>query len=114
MTMEKHSAMADYVEVGPAASIPPGTAVLIDLDGVPVAVFNCDGTFLAIADTCSHEEASLSEGELLSECIVECPLHGAQFDLRTGAAQCLPATRPVATYDVAIEDGVVKVRADAQ
>jgi 3-phenylpropionate/trans-cinnamate dioxygenase ferredoxin component len=103
--------MSDYVDVGPAASIPPGTAALTEVDGEPVAVFNCEGTYLAVADTCSHEEASLSEGELLGGCCVECPLHGAQFDLRTGAALCLPATRAVATYEVAVDDGIVKVRA---
>jgi 3-phenylpropionate/trans-cinnamate dioxygenase ferredoxin subunit len=102
--------MSDYVEVGPAASIPPGTAALTEVDGEPVAVFNCEGTFYAVADTCSHEEASLSEGELLSGCAVECPLHGAQFDLKTGTALCLPATQPVATYDIAVEGGVVRVR----
>jgi 3-phenylpropionate/trans-cinnamate dioxygenase ferredoxin subunit len=106
--------MSDYVEVGPADSIPAGSAVLIEVDGALVAVFNCDDTYYAVADTCSHEEASLSEGELVDDCCVECPLHGAQFDLRTGAALCLPATQPVATYEVAVEDGIVKVRARSE
>lgn len=111
MTGEHTSAMSDYVEVGQATSIPPGTAVVIEVEDEPVAVFNCDGHFFAIADTCSHEEASLAEGELVDGCCVECPLHGSQFDLATGAALSLPATRPVATYDVVVTDGVVKVRA---
>jgi nitrite reductase/ring-hydroxylating ferredoxin subunit len=103
--------MAEFVEVGPAAAIPPGSAVVTEVNGVPVAVFNSGGQFFAIADTCSHEEASLSEGTVVDPCTVECPLHGAQFDLRTGMALCLPATRPVATYDVEVADGVVWLRA---
>lgn len=109
MTGEGNVVMSEYVEVGPAASIPEGTAVLTEVDGEPVAVFNCEGTFYAIADTCTHEEASLSEGELVEACTVECPLHGAQFDLSTGAALCLPATQPVATYEVSVEEGIVRV-----
>lgn len=105
------SEISDFVEVGPADTFPEGTAVLTEVNGEPVAVFHCEGDFYAIADTCSHEEASLSEGELLVGCTVECPLHGAQFDLRTGAALCLPATLPVATFEVAVVNGVVNVRA---
>ncbi len=103
--------IAEYVEVGRVADIPPGSSLQIEIDDEPVAVFNCDGQFFAIDDTCTHEEYSLSEGELVEECVVECPLHGAQFDLRTGEAVCLPATLPVRTYEVVIEDDVVKVKA---
>ena len=50
---------------------------------VPVAVFNADGELFAIDDTCTHQDASLSEG-WLEDCMIECPLHAASFDLRTG------------------------------
>lgn len=103
--------MSEYVEVARVESIPPGTALRTEIDDVPVAIFNCDGNLFAIDDTCSHEEASLSEGEMVDDCAVECPLHGAQFDLRTGRALCLPATLPVRTYEVLVENGVVKVKA---
>jgi 3-phenylpropionate/trans-cinnamate dioxygenase ferredoxin component len=103
--------MAEYVVVAREEEIAPGTAVVTEIDDVPVAVFNCEGHFYAIDDTCSHEEASLSEGELVDGCTVECPLHGAQFDLQTGRPLCLPATLPVRTYEVVVEDGVVKVKA---
>lgn len=99
-----------YVEVGPASDIPEGAAVRIEVDGTPVAIFHSGGAFYAIGDTCTHEEWSLSEGELVDDHTVECALHGAQFDLRTGDAICLPATGNAGRYEVVVEDGIVKVK----
>ncbi|MDT0303373.1 bifunctional 3-phenylpropionate/cinnamic acid dioxygenase ferredoxin subunit [Streptomonospora wellingtoniae] len=80
---------------------------------VPIAVFNADGEIYAVDDTCTHQNASLSEG-WLEGCHIECPLHEAAFDLRTGQPSCLPAKRPVRTYDVTVaEDGGVYVHAAA-
>jgi len=64
-----------------------------------IAVFNVEGTLFAISDTCTHAEASLSEGQVDGE-TVECPLHGACFDLRTGEALTPPAVEPVQTFPV--------------
>lgn len=88
--------------VGRVGEIPPGAAVRVDLDGTPVAVFNIEGTLYAIGDTCSHEQASLSEGEL-EGAIVECPRHGATFDVTSGRNLGLPATRPVPRFEVIVE-----------
>ncbi|MFD5829458.1 bifunctional 3-phenylpropionate/cinnamic acid dioxygenase ferredoxin subunit [Lentzea sp. NPDC060358] len=88
--------------------LPPGEAVRIIGPHAPIAVFNADGVFYAIDDTCTHQDASLSEG-WLEGCFVECPLHAASFDLRTGEPTCLPAKRSVRTYPVRVEDGVVYV-----
>jgi 3-phenylpropionate/trans-cinnamate dioxygenase ferredoxin subunit len=87
--------------------LPVGESVRIP--GEPaIAVFNADGEFYAIDDTCSHQDASLSEG-WLEGCFVECPLHAALFDLRTGMPTCLPAKKAVRTYPVLVEDGVIYV-----
>ena len=83
--------------------LPPGEATRV-LAHVPVAVFNADGEVFAIDDTCTHQDASLSEG-WLEGCQIECPLHAASFDLRTGEPTCLPAKRPVRTYPTQIQDG---------
>ncbi|MEU1150407.1 bifunctional 3-phenylpropionate/cinnamic acid dioxygenase ferredoxin subunit [Streptomyces sp. NPDC005863] len=88
--------------------LPAGESVRLDTTP-PVAVFNADGELFAIDDTCSHQDASLSEG-WLEGCQVECPLHAASFDLRTGRPTCLPARRPVRTHQVYVEDGVIQVR----
>ncbi len=100
------SAANGFVRIAAAADIPAGKALKVDLHGEPVAVFNVGGRLYAIGDTCSHEEASLSEGEVI-EGEVECPRHGAMFDLATGVPQTLPATRAVPVYEVKVEgDGI--------
>ena len=89
--------------------LPSGESVRIP--GAPaIAVFNADGELYAIDDTCTHQDASLSDG-WLEGCLVECPLHAALFDLRTGMPTCLPAKAPVRTYSVVVDDGVIYVQA---
>ena len=75
---------------------------------VPLAVFNVDGVLYTIDDTCTHQDASLSEG-WLEDCYIECPLHSSSFDLRTGKPHAPPAKRPVRIYHTVVEDGVVYV-----
>jgi 3-phenylpropionate/trans-cinnamate dioxygenase ferredoxin subunit len=103
--------MGEFVRVARADEVPEGGAVCAFVEGVPVAVFNSGGRFYAIGDTCTHEETSLSEGELVDEYTVECPLHGATFDIRTGQALSLPATGSAGSYEVRVREGVVEVRA---
>lgn len=91
--------------------LPPGESVRLEAD-VPIAVFNVDGEFYAIDDTCSHQDAALSDG-FLEGCFVECPLHAALFDLRTGMPSCLPAKKPVRTHAVVVDADVVYVHANA-
>ncbi|NLU69918.1 bifunctional 3-phenylpropionate/cinnamic acid dioxygenase ferredoxin subunit [Streptomyces sp. HNM0574] len=91
--------------------LPEGESVRIATQP-PIAVFHADGEVYAIDDTCTHQDASLSEG-FLEGCFIECPLHEASFDLRTGAPTCLPARRPVRTHRVTVEDGTVYVHAAA-
>jgi 3-phenylpropionate/trans-cinnamate dioxygenase ferredoxin subunit len=73
--------------------------VKIDLDGIPVCVTRIGEEVFAIADMCSHSEASLSEGDV-SNYKIECWLHGAEFDLRTGEVATPPASIPVETFEV--------------
>jgi nitrite reductase/ring-hydroxylating ferredoxin subunit len=75
----------------------------------PIAVFNIDGTFYATADRCTHAEASLADGTVDGH-IIECPFHGGCFDIVTGQATARPAKKPLETYDVLAEDGVVMAR----
>ena len=96
------------VLVGVLTDFPEDAGTCVDVDGVAVAVFRSGHDVFAIADTCSHAEASLSEGEVFDG-EVECPLHGAAFDIATGRALTLPATRPVATYRTEVSGGDVLV-----
>jgi 3-phenylpropionate/trans-cinnamate dioxygenase ferredoxin subunit len=74
-----------------------------------VAIFHTeDGRVFAIDDTCTHQDASLSDG-WLEGCEIECPLHASRFDLRTGQVDAPPAKKPVRTHRVMISDGVIHV-----
>jgi 3-phenylpropionate/trans-cinnamate dioxygenase ferredoxin subunit len=102
--------VADWVEVGRVEDVPPGHAARVEIDEVPVAIFNCDGTFYCLDDTCSHAEASLSDGDLdVSRCLIECPLHGSAFDLATGAPLSLPAVEPVRAHRVDTSEGTIRI-----
>ena len=83
-------------------------AIKVDLDGTDICVVRQGNEVFAIADLCSHAEASLSEGDVTTGRI-ECWLHGAEFDLRTGEAVTPPASAPVETYPVSIEGDTVRV-----
>ena len=99
-----------WVTVAQAADIPPGHAARIEIDEVPIAIFNVEGRLHCVDDTCTHQEASLSEGDLdLERCAIECPLHGSAFDLRTGDPITLPAVEPVRVHRVEVADGMIRV-----
>ena len=80
-------------------SLTDSKPVKIDLDGTLVCVTRIGDEVFAIADTCSHSEASLSEGDV-TNFKIECWLHGAEFDLRTGEVATPPASIPVETFEV--------------
>lgn len=78
-----------------------GEAVAVTLDGIEVAVAKDGDEFFALQDLCSHAHVNLSEGEV-SDCAIECWLHGSTFDLRSGKPRTLPATEPVSTFPVEV------------
>jgi 3-phenylpropionate/trans-cinnamate dioxygenase ferredoxin subunit len=80
-------------------SLVDGKPVAVEVNGTKVCVAKVGGDIFAVADTCTHAEASLSEGEITGRKI-ECWLHGAEFDLRTGEALTPPATAPLKTFKV--------------
>jgi len=82
----------------------PNTARRVDLDGVHIAVVRIGDDVYAIGDVCSHQNISLSEGEIHPEDkSIECWKHGSEFSLETGEALTLPATKPVPTYEVVVD-----------
>ena len=99
------------VEVGKASDVPDGEARRFVADRVEVAVANLGaGRFFAVDDICSHAEASLSEGEVdVDDETIECPRHGSTFDLSTGRPLSLPATSPVPTFPVIVEEGKILI-----
>ncbi len=95
-----------WVRVADLADLGPGAARRVDVGEHRVAVFRVDDDVYAIGDRCTHAEASLSEGEL-EDTEIECPLHGAMFDITTGEALSLPATRAVPSYRAEVRDGAI-------
>jgi 3-phenylpropionate/trans-cinnamate dioxygenase ferredoxin subunit len=101
----------DRHRVGAAADLALDSMKRVEAGGTAVCVAHAeDGNFYAIQDTCTHENFSLSEGELWGT-EVECPAHGSRFDLRTGAVRFLPAVIPARTFAVSVEDGDIYVEA---
>jgi 3-phenylpropionate/trans-cinnamate dioxygenase ferredoxin subunit len=110
---EEANRAVDYVVVASVDEIPPGAAKQVHVNGYRVAVFNVDGTFYAIDDTCTHEEASLAAGAVYGD-IVACPKHGSRFHVPTGRVLSLPAVVPVNIYPVKVEDGQVLLLPEPQ
>ncbi len=75
--------MADFVKVATTGEIAPGQGKIVEVQGKEIALFNVGGEYFAIDNMCTHEEASLADGEI-SGFEVTCPLHGAKFDVRSG------------------------------
>jgi 3-phenylpropionate/trans-cinnamate dioxygenase ferredoxin subunit len=90
------------------ASLAEGKPQRIEKNGESICVARVGAEVFAISDTCSHSEASLSEGDILGFKI-ECWLHGAEFDVRTGEAITPPAVAPVKSYPVTIDGDSVTV-----
>ena len=94
--------------VGSVADIPPERVAVFRIGDHDVAVCNVNGQFYAIDDLCTHDGGSLDQGELEGE-EIECPRHGARFNVTTGDAVQLPAFEPVETHDVRVDGESVQV-----
>ena len=90
------------------AEVIPGTAVVFVADGKRIAVCNTGEGFYAIDDVCTHDGGALDQGHL-DGIEIECPRHGARFDVTTGKALCLPAVRPVKTYPARVAGDTIEV-----
>lgn len=98
-----------WEKVAEAANVASGTAMVVEAGGRRLALCNTgDGAFHAIDDVCTHDGGPLDQG-VLDGNKIECPRHGARFDVVTGRALTLPAVRPVKTYPTRVTDGVVEV-----
>lgn len=95
-------ATAEYVAVATTAELPNGTRKLLEVDGRALAVFNIAGTVYCIADVCSHDDGPVAEGDLQGT-EIECPRHGAHFDVRTGKVLSFPAIVDIPAYPVRVD-----------
>ena len=97
-----------YVTVAKLADVPDGTAKAVTVGDRDIAICNADGRICAIDNICTHDEGSLDEGEL-DGFEIECPIHGARFDVRTGEVTEAPAFLPVDTFPVRVEGEDIQV-----
>ncbi len=101
--------MSNFVKIALESDVAPGEVRVVEVGGRSLALGNCGGgTWGAIDNVCTHDGGVLGEGEL-DDCLVECPRHGARFDLLTGAVKAFPAVFPVNAYPVRVVNGQVEV-----
>jgi 3-phenylpropionate/trans-cinnamate dioxygenase ferredoxin subunit len=103
----------DFVKICAKADVANGAVKVVDVGSQRLALCHVDDQFFAVADLCTHDGGPLGEGELVDHQI-ECPRHGARFDIRTGKATCLPAVVPIPTYAIETRGEELWVSTQAQ
>ncbi len=97
-----------YVQIVPAAELPPGERLFLEVAGNPIVLLNIAGKYFAIGDTCTHDDGPLGDGELDGYQII-CPRHGARFDVRNGKALTLPAVADTPSYPVRLVENMIEI-----
>jgi 3-phenylpropionate/trans-cinnamate dioxygenase ferredoxin subunit len=103
--------MPVFVTVAKTTDIRPGQVKYVEVEDYQLAICNVDGVFYCIEDVCTHDGGHLGQGELMGN-IIECPRHGARFDVTTGNVLRMPAVAPIETYPVQVEGDEIKVGLD--
>ena len=98
-----------FVPVTKVADLPPGQMTWVVVDRERVLLANVAGTFYALRDVCGHQRAPLSRGTLAGH-VVECPLHFARYDVRTGILLSGPVAEDVPCYEVRVAGEMIWVR----
>jgi 3-phenylpropionate/trans-cinnamate dioxygenase ferredoxin subunit len=98
----------EFITVASVDELSNGERLIIDIDGEAIALFNIAGDYYAISDVCSHDDGPVAEGEL-NEFELECPRHGARFDLRSGSALSLPAVVDIPAYPTRIQGDEIQI-----
>ena len=101
--------MSEFVKVASKGEVPLNGTRRVTIGKHPICLINLEGDIYAIDDTCTHAEASLSEGEIAG-CEIVCPLHFATFNIMTGEATGPPACEPVNTYEVRVNGEAIEVK----
>jgi 3-phenylpropionate/trans-cinnamate dioxygenase ferredoxin subunit len=98
----------EFLPVANVAELENGKRLIFEIDGLPIALFNIAGEYFAIADICSHDDGPVAEGEV-DGFEVECPRHGARFDIKTGKVLTLPAVVDIPAYPVRVEGNEIHI-----
>jgi len=98
----------EYLEIAPAAELPEGARLFIEVAGRSIVIFNLADKLYAIGDVCSHDNGPVGDGEI-DETEIICPRHGARFDIRTGKATSLPAVLDIPSYPVRVTGEMIEI-----
>ena len=101
--------MSQFVKVATKSDIKNGEKILVEADERLVILSQFGEDYFCIDDVCTHDGGSLSDGDL-SGCEIECPRHGARFDLKTGQAMCMPATQHTTAHEVKVDGDDILVK----
>jgi 3-phenylpropionate/trans-cinnamate dioxygenase ferredoxin component len=102
-----------FVRIGLETEIPEGEVRVFEAEGIGIAIARVEGKLYAIEDVCTHDDGPLGEG-VLEGCEIECPRHGARFDVRTGAVTRMPAAAAVAVVALKVEKGEIFAEVEAE
>jgi 3-phenylpropionate/trans-cinnamate dioxygenase ferredoxin subunit len=103
--------MSDYIPVANTSEIPDPGKMLVEVEDRLIVLIRAAGHYYALDDVCTHDGGPLSEGPLDTHAgTIACPRHGAKFDIKTGAALTMPATKPTKAHEVRIEGDQILVR----
>jgi len=107
--------MTEYVDVAGIADVSDPGSTLVEVGDRLVVLIHAAGHWYALDDICTHDGGPLSEGPVDAEGgTIACPRHGAKFDLATGAAKTMPATKPTVAHEVKVEGERVLIRLNAK
>jgi 3-phenylpropionate/trans-cinnamate dioxygenase ferredoxin subunit len=104
--------MAQWIQAVPLQELKAGAPKILQTEEGRIALYKIEGQengIYAILDVCTHDDGPLAEG-LVEGCAIECPRHGAKFDLRTGAVVCMPAVTPIRTFPVRVNGQNIEVQ----
>ncbi len=101
--------MPEFIKVTSKSELADGAKQLIEVDDQLVILFRVGDEFYCIDDVCTHDGGTLSDGDH-EGCEIECPRHGAKFDIRSGKATCMPATQDTTSHEVKIDGDDVLVK----
>ena len=97
-----------FVTVAKVGDVPDGGMKSVEVEGTPIVLCRVEGQVYAVGNLCTHDNGPLSGGSLEGAAI-ECPRHGARFDVRTGQVICLPAPVPIPSYPVRVVGDEIQI-----
>lgn len=98
----------EFIAIAPISELSNGERIFVEIDKLPIVIFNINGEYFAIGDVCTHDDGPLGDGDVEEHQVI-CPRHGARFDIRSGKALNLPAVVDIPAYPTRVINGQVEV-----